>query len=80
VLHSEVRATVDYTWLGKLENELRQREVRMGETEFADRVTLRCWPVASDIDPFVAWLTDITSGQAKIERGETFYLDHDDSQ
>jgi uncharacterized YigZ family protein len=77
-LHHEVKATIDYTWLGKMENELRQREVRMGETEFADRVVLRCWPVASDTDSFIAWLTDTTSGQAKIERGEMFYLDHDD--
>src|SRR5690606_14931512 len=40
--HQEVLVTVDYTWLGKLENELRNREMLLGETSFTDKVTLRC--------------------------------------
>lgn len=76
VLHQEVFVDIDYTWLGKLENELRNRETRMGETQFTDKVTLTCLPVASDADRFVAWITDLTQGQAVIRRGDpTYYIE-----
>lgn len=42
VLHREVRVSVDYTWYGKLENELHGRGIRVGGTEFTDRVIVSC--------------------------------------
>lgn len=74
VLHREVRVAIDYTWLGKVENELRGRGTRMGETEFADTVTLRCMPLAGEAAAFAAWMTDLTQGQAVIEEGEARYI------
>lgn len=73
VLHQEVFVEVDYTWLGKLENELRNRETRMGETQFTDRVTLTCLPVVSETERFMAWITDLTQGQAVIRKGDSIY-------
>ncbi|UHA72086.1 YigZ family protein [Paenibacillus sp. 481] len=73
VLHQEVFVEVDYTWLGKLENELRNREMRMGDTQFTDKVTLTCLPIQSESDSFVAWITDLTQGQADIRMGEAVY-------
>jgi len=73
VLHQEVFVEVDYTWLGKLENELRNRETRMGETQFTDRVTLTCLPVVSETERFMAWITDLTQGQAVIRKGDPIY-------
>lgn len=73
VLHQQVLVEVDYTWLGKLENELRNKETRMGETQFADKVTLTCLPITSDSDRFIAWITDLTQGQAAISKGEAIY-------
>ncbi|GAV10376.1 YigZ family protein [Paenibacillus sp. NAIST15-1] len=73
VLHQEVFVEIDYTWLGKLENELRNRETRMGETQFTDRVTLTCLPVVSETERFMAWITDLTQGQAVIRKGDSIY-------
>jgi uncharacterized YigZ family protein len=73
VLHREVFVDVDYSWYGKLENELHGRGTRLGGTEFMDRVIVKCLPVVSDADAFIAWMTDLTQGQAVITEGEEFY-------
>lgn len=73
MLHQEVFVEIDYTWLGKLENELRNKETRMGETQFTDKVTLTCLPVVSETERFMAWITDLTQGQAVIRKGEPIY-------
>lgn len=73
VLHQEVFVEIDYTWLGKIENELRNRETRMGETQFTDKVTLTCLPVVSETERFMAWITDLTQGQAVIRKGDPIY-------
>jgi uncharacterized YigZ family protein len=74
VLHREVLVDVDYTWYGKLENELRGRSYRVGEVSFTDRVLVQCLPEAGDADRFTAWITDITQGQAIIDLGEERYF------
>lgn len=75
VLHQEVVVDVDYTWYGKLENELRGRGFRVGEVAFTDRVRVPCYPEAGEAsDRFQAWMTDLTQGQAVIEAGEESYF------
>ncbi|OXS58289.1 YigZ family protein [Cohnella sp. CIP 111063] len=75
VLHREVVVDVDYTWYGKLENELRGRGFRVGEVSFTDRVTVPCYPEAGEAaERFQAWMTDLTQGQAVIEAGEELYF------
>jgi len=74
VLHREVFVELDYTWLGKVENELRNRGVRMGETGFADTVTLTCLPLDSEAESFIAWMVDLTQGQSLITEGERLYF------
>ncbi|MVO98707.1 YigZ family protein [Paenibacillus lutrae] len=76
VSHQEVMAEIDYTWLGKLENELHNRNTLMGDTEFTDKVLLRCFPVSSESEAFAEWLTDLTQGQGVIIRGEHTYIEH----
>jgi uncharacterized YigZ family protein len=73
VLHREVLVDVDYTWYGKLENELHGRGTRLGGTEFTDRVIVRCLPEAAEAEAFIGWMTDLTQGQAVITEGETAY-------
>ncbi|WP_339158967.1 YigZ family protein [Paenibacillus sp. FSL W8-0186] len=74
VLHREVFAELDYTWLGKVENELRNREIRTGETAFADNVTLLCLPLESEAEAFKAWLVDLTQGQVVLKEGNRVYF------
>lgn len=78
VLHRDVRVTVDYTWLGKLENELRNRGTLLGETEFTDKVTLHCRPLDEEADRFVSWMIDLTQGQSDVVQGEAVYIEHQD--
>jgi uncharacterized protein, YigZ family len=73
VLHREVFVDVDYTWYGKVENELHGRGTRLGGTEFTDRVIVKCLPVVSEAESFIAWITDLTQGQAVITEGEEVY-------
>ncbi|MEB3100991.1 YigZ family protein [Ferviditalea candida] len=74
VLHREVFVEIDYTWLGKLENELRTRGMPMGETRFADKVTLTCLPVDSEAESAGDWLIDLTQGQGIVSFGDARYL------
>jgi uncharacterized YigZ family protein len=76
VLHQEVRVHIDYTWLGKIENELRNRQILIGETQFSDKVIMSCLPLYTDSDTFVAWMTDLTQGQALIDPGDALYKEH----
>ncbi|MFC9778773.1 YigZ family protein [Paenibacillus chitinolyticus] len=76
VSHQELLAEIDYTWLGKVENELRNRNMRMGDTEFTDKVILRCYPLSAEADSFADWFTDLTQGQGNIIRGEHTYIEH----
>jgi uncharacterized YigZ family protein len=72
-LHREVLVEIDYTWHGKVENELRGKGTMLGETQFTDKVTLSCWPREAEAESFVAWMTDLTQGQASIVTGEAEY-------
>lgn len=76
LLHDQVRVTVDYTWQGKLENELKNREIMMEDTEFTDKVTFRCLPPIIMSESFIEWVINITQGQAMIEKGESIYIAH----
>jgi uncharacterized YigZ family protein len=76
VLHREVTVEVDYSWLGKLENELRNRGVMLKPTQFTDKVTIPCLPLAADAEQFIAWLTNLTQGRGKITVGEDQYVTH----
>ncbi|WP_068786847.1 YigZ family protein [Paenibacillus phocaensis] len=74
VLHQEVFVELDYTWLGKVENELRNRGIRTGDTGFADKVTLCCLPLHPEAQAFKDWMTDLTGGQAVMTEGEQVYF------
>ncbi|CAH1217424.1 MULTISPECIES: YigZ family protein [Paenibacillus] len=73
VLRREVFVQIDYTWLGKVENELRSRAIKTGETAFTDTVTLLCLPRNDEGDAFMAWITDLTQGQALVTEGRRIY-------
>jgi uncharacterized YigZ family protein len=74
VLHREVTVDIDYSWYGKVENELRGRGVRIGGVSFADRVRVTCYPEAEEAERFRAWITDLTQGQANLITGEERYF------
>jgi uncharacterized YigZ family protein len=78
VLRREVFVEIEYTWLGKVENELRGRGIQTGETLFTDKVTLLCLPRNDEGDAFMAWITDLTQGQSLVTEGRRIYYSEGD--
>jgi uncharacterized YigZ family protein len=74
--HREIRVHIDYTWLGKVENELRNKGTLLGQTEYTDQVAVVCYPLEAEAEAFVAWMTDLTQGQARIVTGGMSYITH----
>ena len=65
-LHALMKVTIDYTWLGKVENETRQSTYLLKDIDYADDVNVFVYVPTADADKFVAWMTEITNGQASI--------------
>ncbi|UOQ48318.1 YigZ family protein [Gracilibacillus caseinilyticus] len=68
---------VDYTLLGKLENELRQSDYLLEEIQYLDNVTFHVRVLIGEEDSFIAWITDLTSGNAEVIEGNDSYIEID---
>ncbi len=75
-LHQEVRIEADYTWHGKIEHDLRQTGTLIRDTEFTDKVTVICLPLAEEAERWIARMTDLTQGKCPITLGEQVYRMH----
>lgn len=73
--HRILKVTVDYTWLGKLENEIRQSVYPLKEINYADQVEFFVYVLKIDVDEFTEWVTELTNGQAHLETIETVFLE-----
>jgi uncharacterized YigZ family protein len=72
-----MHVTVDYTWLGKLENELRSSVYTLKEIHYLDTVEFEVFVEEGEIEQFSTWITEMTNGQGKISEGEILYLEED---
>lgn len=77
VLHQRIGVEIEYTWQGKLENELRNQNVIIEDTQFTDKVTYHCLPTVAEVETFKAWMIDLTQGQAILHNGSEQYLEHE---
>lgn len=76
VLHDSFHFEIDYTFLGKVENELRGREEYIIENiAYTDRVTVTVLVESEQEAPLMEWMKDATSGQVKISQGEPKYIE-----
>lgn len=74
-LHSLMKVTVDYTWLGKIENEVRQSKYPLKEILYADDVDLLIYVPVLEEDAFTQWMMDLTNGQMQILSIEHEFLE-----
>ncbi|WP_100374063.1 YigZ family protein [Bacillus sp. FJAT-45037] len=72
-----MHAQLDYHWLGKVENELRQSIYQLKQIEYLDQVDVQTYVASDEVDTFTEWMTNLTNGQAKLEKGELVYLESD---
>ncbi|PAD22754.1 YigZ family protein [Terribacillus saccharophilus] len=68
---------IDYTLLGKVENELRQSAYTLRNIDYADRVVLHAAFQSGQEEEFQAYVTDMTNAQAEIIFGGQEYIEED---
>lgn len=74
-LHHLMKVSIDYTWLGKVENEVRNSVYPLKEIIYADQVEVLVFTKADEEEGFINWVAEITNGQAKIEIVEKEFLE-----
>lgn len=73
VMHTKV----DYTWLGKLENELRSSVYAIKEIHYLDNVEIETFVEEEQTQNFKDWMIELTNGQGEITEGDVLYLEED---
>ncbi|WP_141992784.1 YigZ family protein [Bacillus sp. B4EP4a] len=72
-----ISTTVDYTWLGKLENELRSSIYQIKEIQYLDQVNILVYVEETQKETYTAWITELTNGQGHITEEEMLYLEEE---
>ncbi|WP_338470674.1 YigZ family protein [Niallia sp. XMNu-256] len=68
---------IDYTWLGKVENELRSSVYEIKEIHYLDNVVIDTYVEEAHTQEFIEWMVELTNGQGEILEGEMVYLEAD---
>jgi uncharacterized YigZ family protein len=74
-LHHLMKVSVDYTWLGKVENEVRNSPYPLHHIDYADSVDLYLYVPVPMEETFVEWITEMTNGQAIIIQNKQDFLE-----
>ncbi|WP_416145059.1 YigZ family protein [Planococcus koreensis] len=74
-LHYRMNVSIDYTWLGKIENEIRQSEYPLDDIVYAEGVDLHIFVPVEKEDDFITWINELTNGQADILALENKFLE-----
>ena len=74
VMYQEVKVKIDYTQLGKVQNELMNLGYFIKDTVYEDNVEIVVYSRLEDVEKLSEKMIDITSGTVKIVLGEEFYL------
>ena len=72
-----ISTKVEYTWLGKLENELRSSVYSIKEIHYLDNVVIDTYVEEEQTESFTEWMTELTNGQGEISNGELVYLEEE---
>ncbi|HBG4071414.1 TPA: YigZ family protein [Clostridioides difficile] len=74
VMYQEVKVKIDYTQLGKVQNELMNLGYFIKDTVYEDNVEIVVYSRLEYVEKLSEKMIDITSGTGKIILGEEFYL------
>lgn len=69
-----MEAEMDYSLLGTVENWIRNKELRTGETDYLDKVTVRLLVEPADCEAISTELTNLTAAQCKITIHQPEYM------
>lgn len=65
-LHHFMKVAIDYTWLGKVENEIRSSSYTLEEIRYLEGVEIIVSVLKEEEEQFRSWITELTNGQASI--------------
>ncbi|MDA1476570.1 YigZ family protein [Bacillus changyiensis] len=71
VMHTKV----NYTWIGKLENELRTSPYKLKNIHYADEVEFEIYVKETEKQFFTQWITELTNGKSENKEGIQIYLE-----
>lgn len=74
-LQQIVHITVDYTLLGKMENELRNSVYPIKEMNYMEKVEIQMYVPIKEKETFKEWIIDLSNAQSEIVFGEEEYLE-----
>ncbi|HWJ76929.1 MAG TPA: YigZ family protein [Niallia sp.] len=72
-----MNTNIDYTWLGKVENELRSSTYLLKEIHYLNDVNVEAYVEEEKKTDFIEWMTELTNGQGDISEGDVVYLEED---
>jgi uncharacterized YigZ family protein len=70
-----MKTKIDYTWLGKVENEVRSSHYQLKEIHYLEAVEVDVYVEEASKEQFVDWMTELTNGQGEISEGNVEYLE-----
>lgn len=70
-----IRTAFDYSFLGKIENELRSSIYKLKDIYYTDHVEVETYVEEGQVQSFKDWMTDLTNGKCVIKEGELVYLE-----
>lgn len=74
VMYQEVKIKIDYTQLGRVQNEIMNMGYFIKDTVYEDNVEIIVYSRLGDVKVLTDKMVDITSGTSYITLGEEFYL------
>lgn len=72
-----MKVSIDYTWLGKVENEVRQSRYPLKEMNYEDNVDIFLYTPIVEEDAFIEWIANLTNGQAEVTITGQHFLESD---
>jgi len=70
-----MHTTIDYTLLGKVENELRSSVYTLKNIHYLEKVEIETFVEEGEKENFSAWMVELTNGQGELVEGEVIYLE-----
>ena len=80
VMYQEIRIKIDYTQLGKVQNEIMNMGYFIKDTVYEDYVEIIVYSRINEVEDIISRMTDITSATAKLKLGEEFYLSEEEGK
>lgn len=74
-LHYLMKVTIDYGWLGKVENEIRDSHYSLQSIDYAENVEVFVFVLKEQEEQFIEWMTELTNGQASTTRGDSQFIE-----